>query len=172
VVPAGALPVPVSDGLNRPVLGLNRRILSGSSRPTLRQYRSKPAAQLLPICAGGYINALCVKANGQEAACTRDLQRWLLTLPPSRPGAVCAPPTRTGPWPSRGSARRRHRATVEKISGRRSCGRRAHGHCRREVRAPSHTDDPSCEIVMFGISGGRSPTRPFRDASRIPSTRL
>jgi hypothetical protein len=45
VVPAGALPVPVSGGPYRPCLGsLFCPIFSGYSRPKLRQHRSKPAA--------------------------------------------------------------------------------------------------------------------------------
>ena len=51
VVPAGALPVPVSIAL--PVQGLNRAQISGRCRPQLRQYVSKPAAQLLPISPSG-----------------------------------------------------------------------------------------------------------------------
>jgi hypothetical protein len=42
VVPSGALPMPVSDRLISP------QILRRVPRPELRQYRSKPAAQLLP----------------------------------------------------------------------------------------------------------------------------
>ena len=46
VVPAGALPVPVSDTYIGPK---SQFFFSGSTRPKLRQYRSKPATQrLLP----------------------------------------------------------------------------------------------------------------------------
>jgi hypothetical protein len=47
-VPAGALPVPVPDGL-KSSLGLNRRIYC---RPKQLYCRPRPAAQLLPISPG------------------------------------------------------------------------------------------------------------------------
>ena len=50
VVPAGALPVPVSERAITARIGVAG--FSGSCRPKLRQYRSKPGTQLLPISPG------------------------------------------------------------------------------------------------------------------------
>jgi hypothetical protein len=90
VVPAGALPVPVSDELKACIRGLNRQIFWIYCRPTEFYCRPRPAAQLLPISPASHGDTEIRQRRSDE------------TLKPSEvPGPAPGPAPTPDPAPAR-----------------------------------------------------------------------